>query len=377
MKTIGVMQIVDTLIAGGMERVAVNLANVLPRDRYRSYLCTTRSDGPLDDAVRDDVGRLRLGRRRTFEVKALYRLVEFIGRKKIAILHAHDAALLLANIASRFPPFPAVIWHDHCGPNMVDERPVRTYRFLARRAAGVLATSRELQGWSRDRLRVSAGRVWYVPNFVSMPGAVGAAPEVPGTDGARIVCVGNLRPAKDHLTLLRAMAIVIEKCPRAHLLLVGGTLDKDYESLLYKEMAEDGLAGNVSLLGQRLDVPEVLRQCDVAVLSSVAETCPLAILEYAMARLPVVSTDVGQCGEVLDGGEAGIVVPSRDPEALAGAMVRLLGSAELRTTFGKRLHEHVESRFSEKAVMGQICRVYESILKGSVESSAKGVGQQR
>src|SRR5918999_1889196 len=89
----GVMQLTDTLGAGGAERVAVNLANLLPRERYRMYLCTTRRDGPLAGLVADDVGRLCLARRWRFDYRAFGRLVDFIREHKVQILHAHGTAL--------------------------------------------------------------------------------------------------------------------------------------------------------------------------------------------------------------------------------------------------------------------------------------------
>ena len=268
MSRVGVMQVVDTLSVGGRERVAVNLANMMPRDRYRSYLCTTRREGPFSEAVRRHVGRLRLDRRRTFDARALYRLVGFIRREDIQILHAHDAAILMAGLASLFPPFPAVVWHDHCAPNALRERPVWLYRGLSKRVGGVLAASRELARWSCRRLRVPASRVWYLPNFVCVPEPAGPAPRLPGTPGARIVCVANLSLRKDQLTLVRAMGSLVRRAPAAHLLLVGDTTEASYQSLIEKEIRENGLAENVSLLGRRLDVPAVLRACDIGVLSS-------------------------------------------------------------------------------------------------------------
>src|SRR5579863_5854429 len=68
------MHLIDTLAAAGAERVAVNIVNHLPRDRYIPYLCTTRSDGPLDALVAPDVIRLRLQRRSRFDLRAVIRL---------------------------------------------------------------------------------------------------------------------------------------------------------------------------------------------------------------------------------------------------------------------------------------------------------------
>src|SRR5580765_3249329 len=103
----GIMQVVDALDAGGLERVAVNLANLLPPDAYRSVLCTTRRDGALASDISASVGRLRLGRRGIFDARALRKMVAFIRSENIRLLHPHGSALFMAAAASLFPPHPA------------------------------------------------------------------------------------------------------------------------------------------------------------------------------------------------------------------------------------------------------------------------------
>src|SRR5216683_3342228 len=122
MSSIAVMHIVDALRVGGVERVAVNLANLLPRAGCRTYLCTTREEGPFAALVSPAVGRLSLARRGPLDFAALRRLVVFIRDERIQILHAHGSALFFARLAALFPPFPAVIWHDHYGRYAFNDR---------------------------------------------------------------------------------------------------------------------------------------------------------------------------------------------------------------------------------------------------------------
>ena len=76
----GVVQLIDRLVAGGMERIAVDLANHLPQERYRSYLCTTRADGPLYADLAPHVGHICLRRKHRFDMSALRRFVSFVSR---------------------------------------------------------------------------------------------------------------------------------------------------------------------------------------------------------------------------------------------------------------------------------------------------------
>lgn len=205
---IGVLQVVDTLMAGGMERVAVNLANHLPRDRFESHLCTTREEGPLASMIFPSVARLRLNRRSRLDFGAARRLVVYIRANRIDILHAHGTSLFLAIAAASMRPWPAVVWHVHFGKFASENRALLHYRLAVRQAAAVIAVNETLAVWCRKRLRLAADKVSYIPNFATEEASSGPPPSLPGRRGSRIVCVANLRPEKDHLTLLRAMRIV-------------------------------------------------------------------------------------------------------------------------------------------------------------------------
>ena len=343
MNRIGILHLVDTLEPGGTERVAVNLVNHLSRERFRPFLATTRREGVLAAEVLPDVGRLSLSRSRTLDLGALRRLAGFVRENGISIVHAHSSSLFLASLL----PGARIVWHDHFGRLGEEDRPAWLWGLPARRAAAVVAVSEDLARWSRERLGVDAV---YLPNFVPDV-AAGPIPELPGTPGRRVVCVANLRAQKDHLTLLRAM----EKVPEAHLLLAGGDVEPDYAARVREEAG-----GQVTFLGLRPDVPDLLRGCDVGVLSSASEGFPLSLLEYGRAGLAAVATRVGQCPEVLEG--AGILVPPGDPGALAEALLALLNDPARRRELGERLGRRVRERYSAAAVMERLEAVYHKVL---------------
>ena len=344
----GVLQIVDSLNAGGLERVAVNIANHLPTDRYRSHLCATRAGGPLAEIIAPHVQQLYLNRTGRFDFQAVRRLKNYVREHNIQILHAHGTSVFLA---SRVPA--KLIWHDHFGRYATEKRPAWLYRLATRRVAGVIAVNEQLAEWSRRRLKIPAERVWYVPNFVSEPPAQVPAVELPGKAGARIVCVANLRPEKDHLNLLAA----IRNVPDAHLILVGRADNPEYLQRVQAAMPN----GSVTWLGPRSDVASILRACDVGVLSSASEGLPLALIEYGMNGLPVVATRVGQCAEVLDEGRAGVLVPPGSSGALAQALNELLRAPTRRAELGQTLRERVRRLYSAGEVMQKICAIYSKV----------------
>lgn len=356
---IPVMQIVDTLAPGGLERVAINIANAMPRDKYSSHLCTTRSTGRLQQALLADVGQLHLHRHYRFDLGALARMIRYVRTQRIQILHAHGSAIAISAVVSTFPPFPAVIWHDHFGRYAVESRSVLLYRLLTRSAAAIISVNHQLAQWATQQLNFPSEKVWYVPNFVVPPPEITHAAVLPGYPGTRIVCVANLRPQKDHMVLIRAMELVVREHPKAHLILVGGIIDKGYWQTVQKEIASLHLNGNITWLGIRDDVQAILRGCDIGVLSSVSEGLPLALIEYGMAGLPSVVTRVGQCEEVLDRGDAGILVPPQSPRELGEGICAMLSDPSRRAQFADRFRKYVTQHFSAHGAMKVITEIYE------------------
>lgn len=359
----GIMHLIDHLQVGGAEQMAVSLANLLPRDRYTPHLCTTRHEGPLAAEIEAHVGRLRLGRTRRFDPSALSRLVSYIREHDVRILHAHSTALFAAYAASFFHPYPAIIWHDHFGRDLSLRRSWM-YRLPARRAAAVIAVSGPLAEWSRDALGVDATRIRLVRNFAAARGVSAAAPLLPGVAAMRVACVANWREQKDHPTLLHAFDLVRRSLPEAQLLLIGTEDPGPYGDQVRAEITRRGLERSVTRMGCRDDVPAILRQCAVGVLSSRSEGLPLALLDYGSAGIAAVATDVGQCPEVLDHGGAGTLVPPGSPAALADALVRLLRDEGARVTAARALHDRVAHQFSPEAALEELGLVYDRVVLG-------------
>ncbi len=362
---VNILHLIDSLDVGGAERVAVNLVNTLPRERYRCHLCTTRRDGALSAEVASDVGRLQLNRKRRFDGQALRKLSAYIRDHHIAVLHAHSTSILTAFLAALSSPSPALLWHDHYGLVDVKTRFTIPYRMVKSRVSGVIAVNEKLANWSREGLGMDRERVHVVYNFVvSEPAQDVTAAQLTGAAGKRIVCVANFKPQKDHLTLLKAMAHVVAAESDARLFLVGCCNDDSYFEQVRHAVDDLFLADHVEILGARGDVPSVLKAADIAVLSSVSEGLPLALLEYGAAGLPVVATKVGQCPEVLDYGAAGVIVEPGCPEKLADGILALLQSPQRRASLSSALRLRVDTVYSGRAALEKIDAIYRDVLAG-------------
>jgi glycosyltransferase involved in cell wall biosynthesis len=177
-----------------------------------------------------------------------------------------------------------------------------------------------------------------------------------------VICVARLHPRKGHEHLLAALAELRRDHPEARLLLVGTGPD---EAKLRAQAAELQIADRVIFAGQREDVADLIHASDVACLASRREGFPRAPLEAMSAARPVVATDVVGTREAVEDGRTGLLVPFGDPAALAGALGRLLDSAELRRRLGEQAREALlASGWREEDVADRVARVYRRVLEG-------------
>lgn len=181
--------------------------------------------------------------------------------------------------------------------------------------------------------------------------------------GAQVVLsVSNFYPYKGLEDLIRAAPPVIAACPGTVFLLVGrdaGTMEK-CKALVRTLGLEDG----VRFAGGRNDVPDLVRASDLFVHPSHEEGFSNAILEAMSGGKAVVACDVGGNPEAVRDGETGLLVPPRDPSALADAMIRLLADPERRTGMGEAGRKRASERFSMERMVGGMAALYESLAKG-------------
>jgi glycosyltransferase involved in cell wall biosynthesis len=164
-----------------------------------------------------------------------------------------------------------------------------------------------------------------------------------------------LRAEKAYDLLIAAAA----RLPGAHVLIAGFGEERER---LEAQIAAEGLEGRVRLLGHRADVPDLVRAFDVAVCCSDFEGMPVSVLEYMEAGLPVVATRVGGLPDLV-GGE-GLLVPPRDPDALAAALAELLADPERRRAMGDRARERRRAEFGLDTMIRRIEDVYVELLDG-------------
>ena len=174
--------------------------------------------------------------------------------------------------------------------------------------------------------------------------------------GAHIVgVVARLEAEKGHRTLLDAWPAVLRACPDAYLLVVG---EGSHEDDLKRQASDLRIGHRVIFTGRREDMPAVTAALDVAVLPSYREAQGLSVLEAMALSRPVVASNVGGIPEMIEHGVSGLLVPPRDPDALAAAIVRLLEDHQLADMIARTGHDLVRSRFGIEQMVSAIEDIY-------------------
>lgn len=186
----------------------------------------------------------------------------------------------------------------------------------------------------------------------------------------KVLClIGRVVPIKDVKTFIRAMLTVVRTMPEAEAWIAGPeNEDPPYATECRELIDRLGLTDKVKLLGlQRID--ELLPRIGVLVLSSISEALPLAVLEAFAAGVPVVTTDVGACSELIHGsdagdaalGFAGRVVPIADPVALAREALDLLGDENAWRAAQRAGIARVERYYSQERMVGAYRALYATL----------------
>lgn len=356
-----VLQLIDSLEAGGAERVAVNLANSLVPEVEKSYLCATRKEGLLKNKINKDVGYLFLNKKSTLDFKAIFRLRRYIKKHKISIIHAHASSFFLATLIKILNTELKLVWHDHYGDSdFLTQRPKRILKLCSFFFNHVFCVNTKLKVWIEQEL--NAKSVSYLPNFATVKNTVQET-LLDGMAGKRIVCLANLRPQKDHLNLLKAFKLLIKIFPNWSLHLVGKNFNDRCSEAVFQFIKKEKLTKHVYFYGTCNDVSEILKQSDIGVLASKSEGLPLALLEYGLAGLPVAVTHVGDCSKVIENKNLGVLVSPENENSLYNGLLDIIKNKDESLLMGKALKKQVESHFSKTSVIPQIIAVYKTITR--------------
>ena len=363
---------IATLTRGGAERVIVNLANYFYTQGYEVYMVTLEPDEglyPMKDGIhkvvladkqeKGVIGRIRGAFGRITQVRTLLKethaqtLVSFIGKTNIRAI--------LAALGTKTKVFVSV-----------RSAPAREY-------AGTLQSilAKVLFCFADGIVFQSEGAKAFFPKIAQKKSRILFNPLSPeyerelyrGERRNEIVTVGRMDEVKNHALLVDAFSRVVKEKPEMYLTIYGGG---DCMEMIQKQVKELGIADKVSLPGDSEHIAEKIQDARMFVLSSNFEGMPNAVAEAFAVGAVVVSTDCPSGGArmLVQDGERGLLVPVKDAEKMAAAMLRILENAELE----ERLRENAYE-FSKTLYPQRINGMWKQFIEESCGLTDKDTGQ--
>jgi glycosyltransferase involved in cell wall biosynthesis len=332
-----ILQLIDSLNIGGAERMAVNMANAFCDDSIDNVLVCTRVKGDLNHFLPNKTAFYELNKNSTFDIFAFFSLYKLVKKENPTIIHAHSSSIYWSYLIKLLFPKKILIWHDHNG-NRKNERN-QILKKILHKVNGIVVVNKNLFDWAKKE--IPNKHVSLINNFpyLNLEKSI-------DKNGHIILHLANLRHPKDHLTLIESIKILKTKTNVQFQVLCAGydSFDK-YSKLVKAKIIEYNLETEIKIIGSVIDTTSLLEQASIGVLSSVSEGLPVSLLEYGLAALPVVVTDVGQCVEVVGRGDFGLVVPPSNPAQLAEAIEWHLNNREQSIYMGISFQNHIEQEY--------------------------------
>ncbi len=374
-RPIRIAHLVVELDIGGTEVMLSRVIRRLDPARYASTLISLLPGGQIESELRGSgIPVICLGVRRGIpDPRAIKRLRGILHDERIDLLQSYSyAPNLIGLFAAKAAGIPA-IWSLRCSKvdfshyKMSAAISFHLNRLLSRFPDLIVANSDAGRLYHRSR-GYSGGRMIMVPNGFELDryrmdeDARRRLRRDLGVDDGTVLIghVARFDPIKDHRTFVAAGGRVCGSRPEVRLVMIGRGVTKDNPALS-GWIAAAGVEGKVFLLGQRTDVDKLMAGLDFLVSSSEDEGFPNVVAEAMACGIPCVVTDAGDSALIV--GATGLVVPPRDPAALAAAMERMVDwGPAVRSECGRTARKEIESRFEIGVVVKSFEKIYDGLL---------------
>lgn len=364
-----VLHLIDTGGPGGAETIFLDLVTGIDPDRWRSVAAVPEVDW-LDAELRErSIAPLLVETRGPFDLSYGRRLAGLVRRERIDLIHAHLLTTsVYGSVVGRLCSVPVVCtFHGQADLSGESYRAIKL-RLLNRRTNRIIFVSEALRRNFLDSVSpLDPALTRVVHNGIDTshfrPGRDDGLRRELGIGGDEILvgAVGNVRPSKDYATFLRAAAALRERSPKYRFVVAGDTRTPLHDEMraLSREL---GLEQSVTFLGFRKDADRILRGLDIYLISSAAEGFSLSTVQALATGIPVVATRCGGPEEILVDGVTGVLVPIRDPEAMASAIHDLVQDPGRLARLSAAGRSSVEARFSTAAMVAGYERIYRECL---------------
>lgn len=354
--------LINSLTQAGAETMVLRMVEDLPSD-ISPTVCYLRPEDALADDFRAAGAQVvSLQESFPFDPRAISRLYRLLCNYEIDVLHCHlPYAQILGRLIGRASGVSVLLSTQHSIPAKYHPI-IRVLDRLTQPLDDVtVAVSKAVEHAH------TGGKVrndWVtIPNGIDVDGfrtevAQTQPPKSMASDSLHYLNVGRCVKAKDQRTLIRAMAHLKEDPRETHLHILGDGPRREY---LHECASSLGLEEYVTFHGHVREIAPFYNGADVFVLSSIVEGLPITLLEAMAAELPVVATEIPGIKEVVDNGNTGTLVPTKNPRYLAETM-REMFDVERRSQMGAAGLNRAKERYSINQTIDKHVELYRRLV---------------
>ncbi len=363
---IRVLQIVEDLKVGGLERVIASIVSSLNRSKFKIETWCLAKGGSVAEELMDSGFKVRiLGLKSYHQPTNIIRLARLLRRGKFHIVHTHGYfASTFGRIGVLFGERPVILTHVHSTYHEYAKRHLFIEKFLAGYTDKIICVSKAVQDFIIYNEGIPKEKTCVIYNGSCMSDSTDnplsdknheAIPNLGGKDVV-ITSVASLTENKGHRILLDACGKLIAEGKNIRLMIVG---DGPQRLKLIEHAKVLGISSKVIFTGQQKNVGPLLKISDIFVLNSIRrEGLGLAVIEAMASGLPVVGSSIGGLQEVIADEISGLVVKPGDAHELYGAIKRLVEEESLRKQMGLQGRKIYEEKFTTENMIRQIEDLY-------------------
>ncbi len=353
-KKIRIAHVLHSFSTGGMEKGIASLVQATSREFEHIIICIT-STGRSEELLPVGTQVISLEKSDGNSIGFILKLAKVIKNLKPDVIHTRNWGGLDGVLAARLAGISAIVHGEH-GWGVIDTNGLKLKRVFIRRCISVFikeytCVSKQMVQWLRNDIQIKK-TISQIYNGVDFE-RYNPLEENSTKNGLVIGIVARLDPIKDHSTLFGAFETVRKKIPNSKLIVIGDGPER--------EKLEQIAGKGVVFLGNRRDVPELLRTLDVFVLSSLNEGISNTILEAMATAIPVIASNVGGNPELVKDGINGCLFEPGDSEALANILLDYCQDTDKRKTHGMEARRSVMEKFTMDKMIDQYATVWKRI----------------
>ena len=351
-----IVQLIDTLEAGGAERVLVTLSNILFLKGHAVTVITTLQKGSLAEQLNKGIEIKELNRRSKWNLSDMHRLIQWC--KPFDIIHVHSTHNLRYVFAAAkiFHLNKPIFFHHHYGSIETDKRVEWNQKFIFPSTI-LIAVSRKIYDWAIHDLKMESQKVFLLPNIVEKQILLQRKKR---TSLTQLVLIANFRVQKNIEFAIELMNVLKTKM-NVHLTIIGQRADEKYCTTIKEKINALQLNDLISIKHDIINVASVLHQFDLAIHTATSESGPLVLMEYMAAGLPFLTYQTGEVVHQINNDLPECIIDNFEIENWINKINHLLqlNADEL----SQRLQDTYTKYYSEDAYYHSCINIYEKGLQ--------------